>query len=44
MLLAVIMFPAVGFTWHAETVAHVTGVVSPAVTSYLLHSSYTFGK
>jgi putative flippase GtrA len=44
MLLAAIVFPAVGFTWHAETLAHITGVVSPAVTSYLLHSSYTFGK
>ena len=44
MLLAVIVFPAAGFTWHAETVAHVTGVVSPVVTSYLLHSSYTFAK
>lgn len=44
MLLAAIVFPAAGFTWHAETVAHITGVVSPAVTSYLLHSAYTFGK
>jgi putative flippase GtrA len=44
MLLAAIVFPAVGFTWHAETVAHMTGVVSPVVTSYLLHSSYTFAK
>ena len=44
VLLAVIVFPVVGFTWHAETIAHITGVVSPAVTSYLLHSAYTFGK
>ncbi len=36
------LFPAIGFTWQAETVAHVIGVASPAVTSYFLHQHFTF--
>ncbi|WP_321337114.1 GtrA family protein [Breoghania sp.] len=37
------VFPAVGFSFHAETVAHAIGVLSPMVTSYFLHKKYTFG-
>jgi putative flippase GtrA len=40
--LARIIFPAVGFTWRAETVAHVIGVLSPVVTSYVLHKRFSF--
>ena len=40
--LAEIVFPAVGFTWHSETVAHVIGVLSPVVTSYILHKRFSF--
>ncbi len=37
-----IVFPAVGFAWRAETVAHVIGVLSPVVVSYLLHKHFSF--
>lgn len=40
--LAELLFPALRFTWHAETTAHVIGVGSPAVTSYLLHQHFSF--
>ena len=33
--LARFVFPAIGFAWHAETVAHVIGVAVPVFTSYL---------
>lgn len=41
--LARFVFPAMGFTWHAETVAHVIGVASPVYTSYLGHKHFSFG-
>ena len=44
MLLARIVFPAAGFDWHTETVAHVIGVLSPAVTSYWLHKHFSFAS
>lgn len=37
-----IVFPAVGFAWHDETVGHIIGVLSPVVTSYLLHQQFSF--
>jgi putative flippase GtrA len=40
--LARVVFPAVGFSWRAETVAHVIGVLSPVVTSYILHKRFSF--
>jgi putative flippase GtrA len=43
VLLARVIFPAVGFEWHADTVAHIIGVLSPVLTSFLLHKTYTFG-
>ena len=42
--LARFVFPAVGFTWHGETVAHVIGVVVPVFTSYLGHRHFSFAK
>lgn len=42
--LARLLFPAIGFTWHAETVAHVIGVASPIYTSYLGHKHFSFGR
>ncbi|WFU12175.1 GtrA family protein (plasmid) [Rhizobium sp. CB3090] len=38
------IFPALEFQWHAETVAHVIGVVSPVVTSYAAHKYFTFAS
>lgn len=43
-MLARIVFPAVGFTRHAEDIAHVIGVCVPAITSYIGHSRYTFRR
>lgn len=40
--LARLIFPAVGFAWHADTVAHVIGVMVPIFTSYLGHKHFTF--
>jgi putative flippase GtrA len=40
--LARLLFPAIGFTWQAETIAHGLGVASPAVTSYFLHQHFSF--
>ncbi len=40
--LARFAFPAAGFAWHAETVAHVIGVAVPVFTSYLGHKHFSF--
>ena len=40
--LAKLLFPAVGFTSNAELVAHVVGVLSPAVVSYHGHKRFSF--
>jgi putative flippase GtrA len=40
--LARIIFPAIGFDWHTETVAHIIGVLSPVVVSYILHKRFSF--
>jgi putative flippase GtrA len=42
VVLARLVFPAIGLTWQAETVAHMIGVVSPVVTSYLAHKRFSF--
>ncbi len=40
--LAEYAFPALGFAWHPETVAHVIGVIIPAFTSHLGHKHFSF--
>ena len=40
--LARLVFPAIGFGWHADTVAHVIGVAVPVFTSYLGHKHFSF--
>lgn len=42
MALARWLFPSLGFSWNALTVAHIAGVVSPIATSYLGHKYFTF--
>lgn len=42
LALKAIIFPRLGFTWHAETIAHVIGVASPAFTSYYAHKFFSF--
>ncbi|NTA39802.1 GtrA family protein [Agrobacterium salinitolerans] len=42
MGLARYLLPAVGVRTHAETIGHVIGVLSPIVTSYLMHKYFTF--
>jgi len=37
-----LLFPVIGFVWHAETVAHIVGVSSPVITSYFAHHRYSF--
>ena len=36
------LFPAIDFQWHAYDIAHLIGVASPIVTSYLGHRYYSF--
>ena len=40
--LAVYIFPAIHFRWHAEFVAHFIGLSWTAVVSYFAHKHYTF--
>ncbi len=42
--LARLLFPAVGWTWQAETIAHTIGVLSPVAASYVGHKWFTFAK
>jgi putative flippase GtrA len=41
---AFFVFPAIGFTWHAETIAHVLGVTFPTLTSYYGHKHFSFHR
>lgn len=40
--LARVVFPAIGFVWQPELVAHVIGVISPIASSYVLHKRFSF--
>ena len=42
LVLARWLFPGIGYTWKADTTAHVIGVLSPIATSYIGHKSFTF--
>jgi putative flippase GtrA len=38
------VFPFLGWTYHAELLAHTIGVGSPILTSYYAHKYYTFRR
>ena len=38
------LFPAIDFTWHADTVAHGIAVALPIISSYVGHRYWTFAK
>ena len=40
--LARLVFPAIGFACHAETIGHVIGVTIPVFTSYMGHKHFSF--
>ena len=42
--LALLYLPLVGFTWHAETIAHIIGVAVPTITSYFGHRHFSFAS
>lgn len=42
VLLLRLIFPAVGLTWNAETIAHIIGVLSPVFVSYHGHKRFSF--
>lgn len=42
IILARWLLPAINYNWHVETTAHVVGVLSPVLTSYVAHKSFTF--
>jgi putative flippase GtrA len=35
-------FPALGFSWHAQALAHLLGILTPVASSYLGHRHLTF--
>jgi putative flippase GtrA len=44
VLLARWLLPALGWTWQAETLAHMVGVASTVLTSYAMHKAFTFRR
>jgi putative flippase GtrA len=42
--LARFVFPATGFHWHPDTVAHLIGLATPIWSSYFGHKHFSFGS
>lgn len=42
VILARVLFPAIGFSWHANDIAHVIGVLTPVATNFFAHRYYSF--
>jgi putative flippase GtrA len=43
-VLARVVFPRIGWTWHAFTLAHAIAVGSPVFTSYFAHKHFSFAS
>lgn len=39
-----LVFPAIGFHWHAEDIGHLIGVATPVLTSYYGHKHFSFRR
>lgn len=44
LLLAQAVFPAIGWSWYPQAVAHAIGIAAPTITSYLGHKYFSFSK
>lgn len=42
LLLQRLVFPAAGFAWHSEEIAHAVGILVPIVSSYFGHKKLSF--
>lgn len=42
--LARLLFPALNFRWHSDSIAHMIGVASPLLFSYYAHKHFTFRR
>ena len=42
LLLARVVLPKLGVTWHSEEIAHAAGIAVPIFTSYIGHQRLTF--
>jgi putative flippase GtrA len=42
LLLAEVVLPGIGFSWHAREIAHAAGIAVPIFTSYMGHKTWTF--
>ncbi len=40
--LARLVFPALAFTWYADDLAHLIGLLCPSISSWIGHKRYTF--
>ena len=38
------LFPSIGYRWHPELTAHVTGLAVSSVTSFVGHRRFSFGR
>ena len=39
-----LIFPAIGFRWHAEAIGHGLGIAAPILTSWIGHQRLTFAS
>lgn len=44
LLLAELLLPAIGWSWHPYEIAHAVGVIVPVVTSFFGHKHFSFRR